>query len=91
MSAFCIFGPLTMKNSDVLPASIYFLARIFCLSYFLLPPSPVLRDNTVKQCLHYDPGSKVCPSLRRVAKSLEKAFTALDDLLNIQDWDGVVL
>ena len=79
----------TRRLSQLLPASTSFLSRIFRLSYFLLPPSPV-PQNTLKQCLHYDPDSKACLGLRRVAKSLDKSFAALDDLLNAQDWRGVV-
>ena len=46
--------------------------------------------NTLKQCLHYDPDSKICLGLHRMVKSLDKGFTKLDELLNKEDWRAVV-
>jgi len=63
--------------------------RIFRLSYFLLPSSPAPL-NSLKQCLHYDPDSKPCLSLRRMLKSFDKSLTALDELLGKDDWRGAI-
>jgi DnaJ homolog subfamily C member 3 len=46
--------------------------------------------STLKQCLHYDPDSKPCLTLRRLVKKLDKGFTQLDDLLQKEDWKGVL-
>jgi len=46
--------------------------------------------NTLKQCLHYDPDSKICLGLHRIVKSLDKGFAKLDELLNKEDWRAVV-
>jgi len=81
-------GDLT-RLSHLLPPSTQLLTRIFRLSYFLLQPSPAPL-NTLKQCLHYDPDSKPCLSLRRMLKSFEKGFKQLDELLGKEDWKGIV-
>ncbi|KAF8622437.1 hypothetical protein AX15_007021 [Amanita polypyramis BW_CC] len=81
-------GDLT-RLTHLLPPSTSLLSRIFRLSFFLLPPSPV-PQATLKQCLHYDPDSKACLKLRRIAKSLDRSFTILEELVNTQDWRGVV-
>jgi len=46
--------------------------------------------NTLKQCLHYDPDSKICLGLHRMVKSLDKGFTKLEELLNKEDWRAVI-
>ena len=46
--------------------------------------------NTLKQCLHYDPDSKLCLGLHRMVKSFDKGFTKLEELLNKEDWRAVV-
>ncbi|KDR71063.1 hypothetical protein GALMADRAFT_254233 [Galerina marginata CBS 339.88] len=81
-------GDLT-RLSHLLPPSTQLLMRTFRLSYFLLPPSPAPL-NTLKQCLHFDPDSKPCLTLRRMLKSFDKSFAQLDDLLGKEDWRGVV-
>ncbi|PFH45925.1 hypothetical protein AMATHDRAFT_70891 [Amanita thiersii Skay4041] len=81
-------GDLT-RLSHLLPPSTSLLSRIFKLSYFLLPSS-VGPQNTLKQCLHYDPDSKPCLTLRRIFKSLDRSFFSLDELINAQDWRGLV-
>ncbi|PPQ88888.1 hypothetical protein CVT25_009123 [Psilocybe cyanescens] len=81
-------GDLT-RLSHLLQPSTQLLTHIFRLSYFLLPPSPAPL-NTLKQCLHYDPDSKPCLSLRRMLKSFDKSFVQLDDLLAKSDWRGII-
>lgn len=46
--------------------------------------------NTLKQCLHYDPDSKICLGLHRMVKSLDKGFTKLEEHLNKEEWRAVV-
>ena len=46
------------------------LTHIIRLSYFVLQASPA----SMKQCLHYDPDSKICLGLHRMVKSLDKGF-----------------
>ena len=46
--------------------------------------------NTLKQCLHYDPDSKICLGLHRMVKSLDKGFTKLEELLNKEEWRAVI-
>ena len=77
------------RLSHLLPPSTQLLTHIFRLSYFLLQASPASM-NTLKQCLHYDPDSKICLGLHRMVKSLDKGFTKLEQLLNQEDWRAVV-
>ena len=77
------------RLSHLLPPSTQLLTHIFRLSYFLLQPSPAAM-NTLKQCLHYDPDSKICLGLHRMVKSLDKGFNKLDELLNQEEWRAVV-
>ncbi|THU93664.1 hypothetical protein K435DRAFT_829423 [Dendrothele bispora CBS 962.96] len=74
-------------------------ARIFRLSYFLLPPTPggegasSVTGGTLaplKQCLHYDPDSKECLSLHRQAKQFEKMFGKLEEMMGKEDWRGMI-
>ncbi|KAF8883706.1 hypothetical protein BD779DRAFT_1674412 [Infundibulicybe gibba] len=59
--------------------------------HILLPPPPSGTPlHTLKQCLHYDPDSKPCLTLHRLFKSLDRGFITLDDLLQKEDWRGVV-
>ncbi|KAJ7599168.1 hypothetical protein C8J56DRAFT_1011058 [Mycena floridula] len=81
-------GDLT-RLSHLLPPSTTLLQRIFRLTFFYLPASPAALNN-LKQCLHYDPDSKPCLSLHRLAKSLDKAFTKLEELTSASDWAGVI-
>ncbi|KAJ2935581.1 hypothetical protein H1R20_g1514, partial [Candolleomyces eurysporus] len=82
-------GDLT-RLSHLLPSSTTLLTHIFRLSYFLLPhPSPSSL-STLKQCLHYDPDSKPCLTLRRFVKKLDKGFAQLEELLGKEDWKGVL-
>ena len=65
--------------------------RIFRLTYFLLPvTSTDTAMNNLKQCLHYDPDSKECFAARRLVKNFGKTFDSLQNLLNNEDWKGVI-
>jgi DnaJ family protein C protein 3 len=71
------------------------LMRVFRLSYFFLPSSPDSLSQSsaltiLKQCLHFDPDSKVCLSARRVVKKLDKSFSELENLISREDWRGVI-
>lgn len=46
--------------------------------------------NTLKQCLHLDPDSKPCLTAHRMVKSFDKSFTKLSDLLQAENWKGVI-
>ncbi|KXN88325.1 hypothetical protein AN958_07470 [Leucoagaricus sp. SymC.cos] len=77
------------RLSHLLQPSTTLLSRIFRLSYFLLPPSPGAM-NALKQCLHYDPDSKVCLSQHRLIKNLDKGFAQIEEMMGKEDWHGVV-
>ncbi|KAL1720677.1 hypothetical protein EV715DRAFT_249892 [Schizophyllum commune] len=77
------------RLSHLLPPSTDLFVRIFRLSYFFLPPSP-MPSNTLKQCLYQDPDSKLCGKLHKLAKQLDKAFTKLDELLEAGNWRAVI-
>ncbi|KAJ3865964.1 hypothetical protein EV359DRAFT_72110 [Lentinula novae-zelandiae] len=90
-------GDLT-RLAVLLPpsASMELQVRIWRLSYFLLPPTQG-EDTTsaaalapLKSCLHYDPDSRVCLPLHRLAKALEKSFSKLEEALQKEDWRGAV-
>lgn len=90
-------GDLT-RLAVLLPpsASMELQVRIWRLSYFLLPPTQG-EDTTsaaalvpLKSCLHYDPDSRVCLPLHRLAKALEKSFAKLEEALQKEDWRGAV-
>ncbi|KAF8890442.1 hypothetical protein BD779DRAFT_1622562 [Infundibulicybe gibba] len=81
-------GDMT-RLTHLLSPSTPLLSRIARISYFLLPPSGTPL-HTLKQCLHYDPDSKPCLALHRLFKSLDRGFITLDDLLQKEDWRGVV-
>ncbi|KAJ3760875.1 hypothetical protein EV360DRAFT_80758 [Lentinula raphanica] len=91
-------GDLT-RLAMLLPpsASMELQVRIWRLSYFLLPPPTQGDDGStasalapLKSCLHYDPDSKVCLPLHRLAKALEKSFAKLEEALQKEDWRGAV-
>lgn len=46
--------------------------------------------NAIKQCLHYDPDSKLCLSQHRLVKNFDKGFAKVEELLGKEDWRGVV-
>jgi len=46
--------------------------------------------NALKQCLHYDPDSKICLSQHRLVKNLDKGFIQIEEMLGKEDWRGVV-
>jgi len=46
--------------------------------------------NALKQCLHYDPDSKLCLSQHRLIKNLDKGFVQVEEMLRKEDWRGVV-
>jgi DnaJ family protein C protein 3 len=79
------------RLSHITTPTAKFLTRLARLSYLLLPPStdsnPALAP--IKQCLHLDPDSKPCLALHRIFKSLDKAFTSLESLLQTSNWKGV--
>ncbi|KAF9445500.1 DnaJ-domain-containing protein [Macrolepiota fuliginosa MF-IS2] len=77
------------RLSHLLPPSTTLLSRIFRLSYFLLPPSPGAM-NALKQCLHYDPDSKICLSQHRLVKNFDKGFAKVEEMMGKEDWRGVV-
>ncbi|KAF7776504.1 hypothetical protein Agabi119p4_4897 [Agaricus bisporus var. burnettii] len=77
------------RLSHLLQPSTTLLSHIFRLSYFLLPPSPGAM-NALKQCLLYDPDSKICLPQHRLVKNLDKGFAQVDELLGKEDWRGVV-
>ncbi|KAK0448228.1 hypothetical protein EV421DRAFT_1786383 [Armillaria borealis] len=81
-------GDLT-RLTHLLPPSTSLQTRIFRLDYFFLPSSPA-GINALKQCLHYDPDSKTCLSLHRIAKGLDKGIAKLDELLSNEDWRGII-
>jgi DnaJ family protein C protein 3 len=68
--------------------------RMFRLAYFLLPapttPSSSHYMSTLKQCLHFDPGSKACLSAHRLAKSFDKTFAKIDKAIATEDWRGAI-
>lgn len=91
-------GDLT-RLAVLLPpsASMDLQVRIWRLSYFLLPPTRGDDGSTsaaalapIKSCLHFDPDSKLCLPLHRLAKALEKSFTKVEEALQKEDWRGVV-
>ncbi|KAK7464744.1 hypothetical protein VKT23_005950 [Stygiomarasmius scandens] len=92
-------GDLTRLGHLVSPSeSTALQARIFRLSYFLLPPTPGGEVGAtggsalapLKQCLHYDPDSKECLPLHRLAKQFEKMFGKLEDMMSKEDWRGMI-
>lgn len=85
----CCLLSIPRRLSHLLPPSTQLLTRIFKLSYFLLPPSSSA-PQLLKQCLHYDPDSKPCLTLRRMAKSFDKAFAQLEELVGKEDWKGII-
>ncbi|KAJ7211578.1 hypothetical protein GGX14DRAFT_623107 [Mycena pura] len=64
-------------------------ALVFRLSFFLLPASPVA-TNALKQCLHSDPESRLCMPLHRLAKTLERGFTMIEEQTAAGDWRGAL-
>jgi len=92
-------GDLT-RLAVLLPpsASMELQVRIWRLSYFLLPPTSQGDDGSssasalapLKSCLHFDPDSKICLPLHRLAKALEKSFAKLEEALQKEDWRGAV-
>lgn len=91
-------GDLT-RLAVLLPpsASMDLQVRIWRLSYFLLPPTRGDDGSTsaaalapIKSCLHFDPDSKLCLPLHRLAKALEKSFAKLEEALQKEDWRGAV-
>ncbi|KAE9396733.1 hypothetical protein BT96DRAFT_1021239 [Gymnopus androsaceus JB14] len=63
----------------------------------LLPPSASMDLQVriwplapIKSCLHFDPDSKLCLPLHRLAKALEKSFAKLEEALQKEDWRGAV-
>jgi DnaJ homolog subfamily C member 3 len=79
------------RLSHLLPPSTELLSRIFRLQYFLLGISEAQTHLTpLKQCLHYDPDSKACLPLHRLAKGLDRGFTQLEDMLQKEDWRGAI-
>ncbi len=87
---FCLFVRLVFSRlSHLLQPSTTLLTHIFRLSYFLLPPSPAAM-NALKQCLHYDPDSKICLSQHRLVKAFDKGFAKVEEMMGNQDWRGVV-
>ncbi|KAJ3559631.1 hypothetical protein NP233_g11220 [Leucocoprinus birnbaumii] len=77
------------RLSGLLQPSTTLLTHIFRLSYFLLPPSPGAM-NALKQCLHYDPDSKLCLSAHRLVKNFDKGFAQIEEMIGREDWRGVV-
>ena len=47
--------------------------------------------NILKQCLHYDPDSKICLGLHGMVKSLDRGFSKLEELLNKSEWRAPVV
>ncbi|KAJ4473177.1 hypothetical protein J3R30DRAFT_3515364 [Lentinula aciculospora] len=91
-------GDLT-RLAVLLPpsASMELQVRIWRLSYFLLSPTHGEDGSTsaaalapLKSCLHYDPDSKICLPLHRLAKALEKSFAKVEEALQKEDWRGAV-
>jgi DnaJ family protein C protein 3 len=46
--------------------------------------------NALKQCLHYDPDSKICLSQHRLVKNFDKGFAQVEEMLGKEDWRGIV-
>jgi len=82
-------GDLT-RLTQLLSPTTSMLTRIFRLTYFLLPPSPVAM-NSIKQCLHYDPDSKPCLALHRLVKTFDRGLTKLEEMQANEDWRGITL
>lgn len=59
--------------------------RIANLSYFMLAPTPQAL-TTVKQCLHYDPDSRLCRNAHRTYRRLDKDQSKLERLVDAHDW-----
>ena len=77
---------LTRLTHLMAPTSHMFV-KISNLTYFLLAPTPQALA-TVKQCLHYDPDSKICRNTHRTYRKLDKIQSKLELLIDAQDWRG---
>ncbi|KAI0317606.1 hypothetical protein OF83DRAFT_1120519 [Amylostereum chailletii] len=86
-------GDLTRLTHISSPSTSAFM-RIFRIAYFYLPSassssqSPAM--SALKQCLHYDPDSKPCLTAHRTVKKMDNAFSKLDQLMNAEDWRGII-
>lgn len=84
-------GDLT-RLSHLTSPSTALLMKIFRMSYFLFPysASSTAALSTLKQCLHYDPDSKLCLPAHRTVKSFDRTFKKLDTFLSEEKWKDVV-
>ncbi|KAF5362845.1 hypothetical protein D9758_007086 [Tetrapyrgos nigripes] len=92
-------GDLTRLGYLVPPSvSTGLQGRIFRISYFLLPPTSAGEAGgatggplaPLKQCLHFDPDSKECLPLHRLAKQFERSFSKLEEMMAKEDWRGMI-
>ncbi|KZT23259.1 hypothetical protein NEOLEDRAFT_1136914 [Neolentinus lepideus HHB14362 ss-1] len=83
-------GDLT-RITHLASASTSLFMRIFRLTYFLLPATATDSAlSTLKQCLHYDPDSKLCFAARRLVKTLSKSMSKLSQSESDMNWYGVI-
>lgn len=65
------------------------LSSVSMLSYYLLSPSTQALA-TLKQCLHYDPDSKICASAHRQLKKFDKTLAAIQKALEGSNWPEAI-
>ncbi|KAK0209808.1 hypothetical protein IW262DRAFT_504134 [Armillaria fumosa] len=75
--------------TQFLPPSSSLHTRIFQIGFFFLSPSSA-DIYVLRQCLRFDPESKSCLSLFRLARDINNGFTRLEKLLYDEDWKGVI-
>lgn len=65
------------------------LSTVSMLSYYLLSSSTQALA-TLKQCLHYDPDSKLCAPAHRQLKKFDKTLAAIQQALEGSNWPEVI-
>jgi DnaJ family protein C protein 3 len=76
---------ISSRLTHLIAPTSHMFVRIANLTYFLLAPTPQAL-TTVKQCLHYDPDSRLCRNAHRTYRRLDKDQSKLERLVDAQEW-----
>jgi DnaJ family protein C protein 3 len=78
--------PSSSRAVALNPSSHELLVRLSLISYLFLHESSQIALAPIKQCLHFDPESKLCKSVFRKLKSLDKDVTRSRNFIEASKW-----
>jgi DnaJ family protein C protein 3 len=83
-----MYAHLDSRLTHLVPSNAKYSLRLAYVSYFLRASPNALQD--LKQCLHYDPDSKLCKRAHKLLRSLERDASKARNYVDSSTWRSAI-